>query len=183
MPRLLDRVRQAIRTRHYSPKTEQAYVRWIRQFVVFHGRRHPDELGAAEVSAFLSHLANARRVSASTQNQALSALLFLYREVMQRELPWLDDVVRAKRPSRVPVVLTVDGVAALLDHLRGTAWLVASLLYGSGLRLMEAMRLRVQDVDLGKGEITVRCGKGQRDRRTVLPVAAREPLRAGRQGS
>lgn len=178
MPRLLDRVRQAIRTRHYSPKTEQAYVRWITRFLVFHGKRHPDELGEPEVSAFLTHLATARKVSASTQNQALSALLFLYREVLGRRLEWMDDVVRAKRPVRVPVVLTVDEVAALLDRLRGTPWLVASLLYGSGLRLMEAMRLRTQDLDLQKGEISVKSGKGQKDRRTVLPVAVRDPLRA-----
>jgi integron integrase len=178
MSRLLERVRHAIRLRHYSPKTEKVYTNWIRRFVIFHGRRHPDELGAAELSAFLSDLAVRRQVSASTQNQALSALIFLYREVLGRDLPWLDDVVRAKRVQRVPIVLTVDEVAALLDHLQGVHWLVASLLYGSGLRLMEAMRLRVQDLDLGKGEITVQMGKGQKCRRTMLPLSLRGPLAA-----
>ena len=178
MPRLLERVRQAIRIRHYSPKTEKAYTNWIRRFVIFHGKRHPDDLGATEVSAFLSYLALTRKVSASTQNQALSALIFLYREVLERDLPWLDDIVRAKRPVRVPLVLTVDEVSALLEHLHGVHWLVASLLYGSGLRLMEAMRLRSQDLDTERGEITVQMGKGQKSRLTMLPIALREPLTA-----
>lgn len=176
MSRLLDRVRQAIRVRHYSPKTEQAYVSWVRRYVRFHGTRHPDEMGAEEVKAYLNHLAVARKVSASTQNQALSALLFLYREVLGRDLPWLDDLTRAKRPARVPVVLTVAETQALLERLRGVPWLVASLLYGGGLRLMEALRLRIQDVDLERHEIIVRRGKGQKDRRTVLPARVRRPL-------
>ena len=178
MPRLLDRVRQAIRVKHYSPKTEKAYTSWVRRYVVFHGKRHPDELGAAEVSAFLSHLADVRKVSASTQNQALCALLFLYREVLGRDLPWLEDLTRAKRPAKVPVVLTVEETTALLANLHGVPWLVASLLYGAGLRLMEAMRLRIQDLDVAKREIVVRRGKGQKDRRTVLPASVRKPLLA-----
>ncbi len=175
-PRLLDRVRAAIRVKHYSRRTEKAYVGWIRRFVLFHGKRHPATLGAAEVTAFLSHLAVRRRVSASTQNQALCALLFLYREVLEMDLPWLDELVRAKRPQRVPVVLDRAEVRALLAHLHGTPWLVASLLYGAGLRLLEAMRLRVKDVDFQRREIVVRDGKGAKDRRTLLPGSVRRPL-------
>ena len=176
MSRLLDQVRQVIITKHYSPKTEKAYTSWIRRFVIFHQKRHPKELGAPEVSAFLTHLANERKVSASTQNQALSALIFLYREVLGRELPWLEDMVRAKRPGRLPTVLTVEETKALLMCMRGVTWLVASLMYGSGLRLMEAVKMRVQDVDLAKQEITVRRGKGQKDRRTMMPSLVRQPL-------
>lgn len=175
-PGLLQVVRERIRARHYSLRTEQAYVRWIWRFVLFHGRRHPRELGAAEVEAFLSHLAVAGRVAAGTQNQALAALLFLYREVLGQALPWLDNVVRAKRPVRVPTVLARDEVQALLRHLDGTPWLLASLLYGTGLRLMEGLRLRVKDVDFARNEITVRAGKGAKDRRTVLPASLVEPL-------
>ena len=144
-PRLLTRVREAIRTRHLSPRTEEAYVFWIRRYVLFHGKRHPAELGAAEVTRFLSNLAVAERVSASTQNQALSALLFLYRRVLHVDLPWLEGVVRAKRPARLPVVLSRDEVAAVLAHLDGVRWLVAALLYGAGLRLLECLQLRVKD--------------------------------------
>jgi len=176
MSRLLDQVRQVIITKHYSPKTEKAYTSWIRRFVIFHGTRHPKELGAPEVSAFLTHLANERKVSASTQNQALSALIFLYREVLGRELPWLEDMVRAKRPGRLPTVLTVEETKALLACMHGVTWLVAALMYGSGLRLMEAVKLRVQDVDLAKQEITVRRGKGQKDRRTMMPSLVRRSL-------
>jgi integron integrase len=168
-PRLLDRVRATVRTRHYSRKTEKAYVAWIRRFIVFHGKRHPREMGAAEVARYLSSLATARHVAASTQNQALSALLFLYREVEQ-EVPWLDDVVRAKRPARLPVVLTRDEVRAVLRQLRGTPRLMAILLYGSGLRLRECARLRVKDVDFGRNQIIVRAGKGDKDRTTTLPT-------------
>jgi integron integrase len=177
-PRLLDRVSAAIRVRHYSRRTEKAYRSWIRRFVVFHGKRHPAEMGAEEVTAFLSDLAVRRRVAASTQNQALSALVFLYREVLDRDLPWLDDLVRAKRPLRVPTVLSRDEVSALLGRLHGAPWLVASLLYGSGLRLLEALRLRVKDLDLKRGEIVVRSGKGDKDRRTLLPASLRRPLSA-----
>jgi integron integrase len=175
-PRLLDRVRAALRTRHMSPRTEEAYVFWIRRFVVFHGRRHPSEMGAPEVAAFLSHLATERRVSASTQNQALSALLFLYRHVLSVELPWLEGLVRAKRPAHVPVVLSRTEVAAILSQLSGTSGVMVAILYGAGLRLLECLQLRVKDVDFARGEIVVRRGKGDRDRRTMLPKAIHHPL-------
>jgi integron integrase len=175
--RLLDQVHDAISARHYSRRTGRAYAGWIRRFVLYHGKRHPEEMGEPEVTAFLSHLATHRRVSASTQNQALSALLFLYRVVLRRELAWLDELVRAKRPVRVPTVLSRSEVGALLSELDGTVRLVASLLYGSGLRLLEAMRLRVKDVDFERNEITVRDGKGRKDRVALLPAATREPLR------
>ena len=177
-PRLLDRVSAAIRVRHYSRRTEKAYKSWIRRFVLFHGKRHPGEMGAEEVTAFLSDLATRRKVAASTQNQALSALVFLYREVLGRDLPWLDDLVRAKRPLRVPTVLDREEVSAVLARIHGTPWLVASLLYGSGLRLLEALSLRVKDLDLGRGEIVVRSGKGDKDRRSLLPASLRRPLAA-----
>jgi len=176
--RLLDRVRERIRVKHYSLRTEDAYLQWIRRFILFHGKRHPREMGAAEVEAFLSHLATAGRVSPSTQNQALSALLFLYREVLEIELPWLDGVVRAKRPRHVPVVLTENEVRALLAQLDGTRWLVACLLYSSGLRVLEGLRLRVKDLDFERREVTVRDGKGAKDRRAMLPERLIEPLRA-----
>lgn len=175
-PRLLERVREAIRLRHLSRRTEKAYAGWIRRFVLFHGRRHPDEMAAAEVTAFLSHLAVVGQVSASTQNQALSALLFLYRDVLGRELAWLDDVVRARRPARLPTVLARGEVAALLRELDGVERLMASLLYGSGLRLLECCRLRVKDLDLGRGELLVRDGKGGKDRVTLLPAGVRGAL-------
>ena len=176
--RLLDQVRGKIRLKHYSIRTEQAYVDWIRRFILHFGKRHPRELGAAEVEAFLTHLAVAGKVAASTQNQAKSALLFLYKEVLEAELPWLDNVERAKAPKRLPVVLTRDEVQALLSRLEGTHWLMASLLYGAGLRLMECLRLRVQDVDFSRREILVRDGKGFKDRVTMLPAALAAPLRA-----
>ena len=177
-PRLLDQLRGRIRAKHYSPRTEEAYVSWVRAFVRFHGTRHPATLGAAEVTAFLSHLAVHRRVAASTQNQALAALLFLYRDVLGIDLPWLDEVVRAKRPARLPVVLTPDEVRLVLERMDGAPRLMATLMYGAGLRVLEACRLRVKDVDFGRNEILVREGKGDRDRRTVLPEAVRDPLRA-----
>jgi integron integrase len=175
-PRLLDRVRQALRLRHYSRRTEKAYVGWIRRFVLHHGKRHPRAMGRPEVSAFLTHLAASERVSASTQNQALSALLFLYGQVLGADIGWLDDVVRAKRPARVPVVLTREEVRAVLAELGGTQKLMASLLYGAGLRLLECCRLRVKDLELGRGEIVVREGKGGRDRVTILPGQLIAPL-------
>jgi integron integrase len=175
--RLLDRVREAIRTRHYSICTEEAYVRWIREYILFSGKRHPEELGAKEVSAFISHLAVGRDVAASTQTQALSALLFLYREVLARPIEWVDDIERAKRPRRLPVVFTREEVRAVLGHLRAEAWLMASLLYGSGLRLMECVRLRVKDVDFSRLQITVREGKGNKDRITMFPPSLADPLR------
>lgn len=174
-PRLLDRMRAALRARHYSERTEQAYCLWVKRFVRFHGMRHPAELGEAEINAFLTHLALECHVSASTQNQALSALLFLYRHVLARELRELD-VVRARRPVRLPVVLTREEVRAVLARMRGRERLMASLLYGSGLRLMECVRLRVLDLDFERGEIAVRSGKGDKDRVTMLPAALRQPL-------
>ncbi|PTU74733.1 integron integrase [Pseudomonas mangrovi] len=175
-PRLLDQLREQIRVRHYSIRTEDVYVKWVRDYVRFHGLRHPAEMGAAEVEQFLSHLAVRRQVSASTQNQALSALLFLYKHVLHIELPWLDDVVRAKRPERLPVVLTREETQRLLALLEGEVALVAGLLYGAGLRLMEAVRLRVKDVDFARREILVRDGKGMKDRVTLLPQAVVAPL-------
>jgi integron integrase len=159
-----------------SIRTEEAYVGWVRRFILANDKRHPRELGAREVEAFLTHLAMRVHVSASTQNQALSALLFLYREVLQVELPWMENIRRAKKPERLPVVLSREEVAALLAEMNGETWLMASLLYGAGLRLMECVRLRVQDVDFVRREITVRRGKGGKDRRTVLPRALIEPL-------
>ena len=175
-PRLLDQVRGKIRLKHYSLRTEQAYLDWIKRFIRHHGKRHPREMGAAEVEAFLTHLAVAGRVAASTQNQAKSALLFLYREVLEVELPWLDNVQQAKAPRRLPVVLTRDEVHALLGRMHGTHWLVASLLYGTGMRIMECLRLRVKDVDFARGEILIRDGKGFKDRVTMLPATLAAPL-------
>jgi integron integrase len=180
--RLLDQVRDAVRVRHYSYRTEQAYVGWIKRFILFHGKRHPAEMGAEEIRRYLTALAVQRRVSASTQNQALAALLFLYRDVLGREPGWIDGVVRAKQPQRLPVVLTRSEVARLLAALGGTMWLVAVLLYGGGLRVIEALGLRVHDLDLHRGEILVRHGKGGRDRVTVLPGAAAAPLAAHLEG-
>ncbi len=174
---LLDRVRERIRLKHYSLRTEQAYCDWIKRFVVFHGKRHPSGLGAPDVEAFLTALAVQGRVAASTQNQAKSALLFLYKEVLGVELPWLDNVERAKAPARLPVVLTREEVARVLARLHGVHRLVGSLLYGTGLRIMEAMRLRVKDVDFSRGEILVRDGKGGKDRVTMLPARLVAPLR------
>ena len=168
-PRLLDRIRGAIRTRHLSRRTEAAYVAWIRRFIFFHDKRHPADMGAAEVTKFLTSLAVDGQVAASTQNQALSALLFLYREVLEVDLPWLDGIVRAQRPERLPVVLTREEVRAALQALRGVPHLMACLLYGAGLRVLECCRLRVQDVDFGTNQIVVRGGKGDKDRVTMLP--------------
>jgi integron integrase len=175
--RLLDLVRQKIRTRHYSLRTEEAYTRWIRQFILFHGKRHPSHLGEPEVSAFLSYLAVDRRVSASTQNQARAALLFLYRTVLLQPLEPIDNVTRAKTPERIPVVFTRDEMRQILLHLDGTPKLMASLLYGAGLRLMECLRLRVKDLDFGYNQIALRDAKGAKDRFTVLPSTLKEPLR------
>ena len=175
-PKLIDQVRSAIRTKHYSPRTEEAYWHWIKKFILFHNKRHPNDMGEAEISAFLSHLAVNRNVTASTQNQALSALLFLYKEVLKKPLDWIQGVQRAKRPSRLPVVFTRQEVQAILRNLEGTKWLMASLLYGAGLRLTECLRLRVKDIDFGYGQIVVRDGKGAKDRVTVLPSSLKEPL-------
>ena len=177
-PRLLDQVRDTIRRKYYSRRTEEAYVFWIRRFIYFTGKRHPATLGEPEVTAFLSHLAIGRHVAAATQNQALSALLFLYKEVLGQELGWLDGVQRATRPPRLPTVLTRDETERLLATMVGTRWLLASLLYGAGLRVIECLRLRVKDVDLSYRQILVRDGKGEKDRVTVLPEALIEPMRA-----
>jgi len=170
-PSLLTQLRVAIRTRHYSPRTEEAYVQWVRRFIRFCGLRHPRELGPSDVTRFLSSLAVDANVSASTQNQALAAIVFLYRDVLNMPVGWLNALVRAKRPGRVPVVFTRDEVRKLFAQLlgRGAATLVIELLYGSGMRLVEALQLRIKDVDFGANEITVRGGKGDRDRRTMLP--------------
>lgn len=177
-PGLIERVRRQLQTRHYSRRTEKAYIAWIRRFILFHGARHPTRLGAAEITQFLSDLATRGGVSASTQNQAFSALLFLYREVLDREVKGLDQVVRAKLPVRLPLVLGRQEVATVLRQMRGTRLLMASLLYGSGLRLLECVRLRVKDVDLARGEITVRDGKGRKDRVTLIPDRLTSPLRS-----
>jgi integron integrase len=161
---------------HYAYRTEEAYVDWVRRFILFHGKKHPRDMGPKEVADFLSHLAVARNVSASTQNQAKAALLFLYRHVLGTQLPWVDDVVIAKVPQRLPVVLTAREVRSLLHELNGTTALVASLLYGTGMRLMEGLRLRVKDIDFERREIVIREGKGSKDRVTVLPENLIEPL-------
>jgi integron integrase len=181
-PRLVERVRAAMRLRHLSARTEEAYLRWMRRYFDFHGRRHPAELGAEEVAEFLSDLATERRVSASAQNQALGALLFLYGEVLGQKLPWLDEVARAPRPARLPTVLSREEVRAALDRMEGVPRLMASLLYGSGLRLMECCRLRVKDVDLARRQIVVREGKGRRDRATLLPQSLRPVLASHLEG-
>lgn len=175
--RLMEVVRATIRAKHYSLRTEQAYVSWIRRFILANGKRHPRSMGGSEVEAFLCELATAGKVSASTQNQALSALLFLYRDVLRVELPWMESVIRAKRPRRLPTVLSTGEVKRLLSVMEGRAWLIASLLYGTGMRLMECLRLRVKDLDFARREIIVRDGKGAKDRRTMLPLLLEEPLR------
>jgi integron integrase len=170
-PKLLDQVRARIRVKHYSIRTEDQYVFWIKRFIYFHDKRHPREMGATEVEAFLSDLAVNGRVAASTQNQALSALLFLYREVLEIQLPWLDNITRAKPSKHLPVVLTTAEVRAVLDRMDGVHGLMGRLLYGTGMRLMECVRLRVKDVDFGRNEILIRDGKGAKDRVTMLPAA------------
>jgi len=180
-PKLLDQVREKIRYKHYSLSTETTYVSWIKQYILYHGKRHPAEIGAAEVEAFLTHLATARHVASSTQNQALSAILFLYREVLALELPWLESFERSKKPRRLPVVLTALEVQAMLRAVERSpepVGLIIKLLYGTGMRLMEAVRLRVKDVELSRKEIIIRDGKGGKDRVTVLPDSLVEPMRA-----
>jgi len=176
-PKLLDRLREALRSRHYSRRTEQAYRHWVKRFIFFHKVRHPSEMAEPEINAFLTHLAIKEKVSASTQNQALSALLFLYRHVLSRQIGDLGDVIRARRPKRLPVVLTRDEVKAVLGNLTGDKWLMASLMYGAGLRLMECVNLRVHDIDCVANQITIRDGKGFKDRLTMLPEAVKAPLR------
>ncbi len=176
-PKLLEQVQARIRVKHYSIRTERAYLDWVKRYILFHQKKHPAQMGAQEVEAFLSHLAVEGNVAASTQNQAKSALLFLYREVLEIDLPWLDNVTKARVPQRLPVVLTHAEVRSLLDRLEGSQWLMASLLYGAGLRLLECVRLRVKDIEFERGELIVRDGKGQKDRMTMLPAKLIEPLR------
>lgn len=176
-PKLLDRVRQHLRVKHYSIRTEQAYVDWIRRFILFHGKRHPDQMDETEITAFLTHLATDRHVAASTQNQALSALLFLYQDVLERKLDFMENIERVKRPPKVPVVLTPREIRSVLAQLNGDYRLMAELLYGSGPRLMECARLRVKDVDFDYRQIVVRDGKGLRERVTLLPDRLHRPLR------
>jgi len=176
-PKLLDQVRDAIRRRHYSYRTEETYIHWIKRFIYFHQKRHPNDMGEAEVTAFLNHLARERKVASSTQNQALSAVVFLYRKALGRPLGWLEGLEWARRPARVPTVLTAGEAQRLLAHLEGTKWIMASLLYGAGLRLRECLKLRVKDIDFEYRQIIVRDGKGAKDRVTVLPGALVEPLK------
>ncbi|MDH5631750.1 MAG: integron integrase [Gammaproteobacteria bacterium] len=176
-PRLMDQVRDCLRIHHYSLRTEQSYTQWIRRYIFFHNKRHPKEMGEQEITAFLTHLAVNKNVSASTQNQALSALLFLYKKVLNIDLEWLDDVVRAKRPQRLPAVLSPEDTSRLLGHLSGVYKLVALTLYGTGMRLMEGLRLRVKDIDFSYEHIIVRSGKGNKDRATILPGSLIDPLK------
>jgi len=176
-PKLVDRVRTELRKRHYSGRTEEAYVGWIRDYIRFHGARHPREMGKEEVESFLSHLAVRKNVAAATQNQALAALLFLYRDVLGMTLDWLDNIIRAKKPARLPVVLTGAEIINVLSNLYGQNWIAGMLMYGSGLRLLECLELRVKDVDFGYRQIVVREGKGGKDRVTILPKAVEERLR------
>jgi len=176
-PRLFDEVRNRLRFKHYSHRTEQSYLSWIRRYILFHGKQHPRDMGAREVTAFLSHLATHGKVASATQNQALSALLFLYKEVLGQDLPWLTEIERAKKPKHLPVVLGRSEINRLLAHLEGTHRLMAQLMYGTGLRLMECVRLRVKDIDLEQREIMVRDGKGGKDRITMLPEALASPVR------
>lgn len=177
-PRLLDQMRERIRVKHYSIRTEETYLHWVKRYILFHHKRHPAEMGAPEVEAFLSHLATTANVSASTQNLALSSILFLYKEVLVVDLPWLEGVTRAKKPQRLPVVMTRDEVRQVLAHMQGTHHLMASLMYGTGMRLMECVRLRVKDVDFARREILVREGKGNKDRVTMLPDSLASALQA-----
>jgi integron integrase len=176
-PKLLDRVRSRIRARHYSRRTERTYVNWIKRFIRFHDLKHPKDMGEAEINQYLSTLAVKGKVSSSTQNQALSAILFLYREVLDRDIPWMEGLVRAKAPKRLPVVMTRQEVQAVLGELSGPVRLMATLMYGGGLRLQECCRLRVKDIDFGSNQVIVRAGKGDRDRVTLLPASVQEELR------
>jgi len=175
-PRLYDRIIEVLRVRHYSRRTEEAYIHWIRRFIEFHQHRHSRQLAEEDVNRFLTHPAVREHVAASTQNQALSAILFLYEHVLKQPLDRIEGVVRARRPNRLPVVLTIDDVSRVMAHLSGDKWLIAMLLYGGGLRLLESLRLRVKDLDFERGEITVREGKGDKDRVTIMPRAVVHPL-------
>ena len=176
-PRLLDQVRETLRVHHYSLRTEQSYLQWIKRYILYHKKRHPREMGQGEVSAYLTHLAVQRKVSASTQNQALSAILFLYKKVLKLDIGWIDDVVRAKQAQRLPTVMDHDVVIRLLNELNGTQKLLAYLIYGSGLRLMEALRIRIKDIDFEYNQLIIRAGKGNKDRMAILPRKLRDPLK------
>lgn len=176
-PKLLDQARGILRAKHYSYKTEQSYINWMKRYVLFHNKRHPKEMGEAEINQFLTHLAVNENVAASTQNQALCAIVFLYKEVLQRDVKDLGNVVWAKKPKRLPIVLTVEEVRLVMNHLTGVPWLMVNLLYGAGLRQAECLRLRVQDIDFSYNQITVRAGKGDKDRMTMLPKIVKEPLK------
>ena len=175
--RLFERVREVMRLRHYSKRTEEAYLQWIKRFIYFHNKRHPRQMGAEEITAYLTYLAVQRQVSASTQNQALNAILFLYRKVLEMDLPWLNDIVRAKRTRHLPVVFSREEVKAILCQFEGTRWLMFSLIYGCGLRELECLRLRVKDIDFHYRQLLVRDGKGNKDRVTMLPAPLVEPMR------
>jgi integron integrase len=175
-PKLLDRLREAMRARHYSRRTEQTYCHWVNRFIFFHDKRHPAEMAEPEINAFLTYLAVKEKVSASTQNQALSALLFLYRHVLGRKIGDLGEVIRARKPRHIPAVMTREEVKAVLGHLKGDKWMMANLMYGAGLRLMECLRLRVQDIDFARNEILIRDGKGAKDRITMLPESVKVML-------
>lgn len=177
-PKLLDQVREKIRLRHYSIRTEQSYLDWTKRYILFHNKKHPKEMGAPQVEAFLTHLAVKRNVAASTQNQALNAILFLYKEVLELDLPRLKNIKRGKRSERLPVVFSKTEIQAIMAYLDGVYWLMAQLLYGAGLRLMESVRLRVKDVDFGYGQIVVRDGKGKKDRMTMLPKIIEDSLQS-----
>jgi integron integrase len=176
-PRLLDEVRRVLRLKHYSVRTETTYVQWIRRFILANDKRHPRDMGEIEVERFLSNLAVVGKVAAATQNQALAAVLFLYKQVLGIDLPWMEGVVRAKRSQHVPTVLSRDEIVQVLGRMDGRTWLLASLLYGTGMRLMEVLRLRIKEIDFSRVEITVRNGKGGKDRRTMLPRSLIEPMR------
>lgn len=175
-PRVLDQVRETIRIKHYSIRTEQIYVQWIRRYILFHNKRHPKNMGEKEINAFLKHLAVNRNVTASTQSQALSAIMFLYKEVIGEEIGFVENIYRAKKPRRLPVVFSRQEIREIMRHLSGEKWLIANIIYGAGLRLMECLRLRVKDVDFSYNQITVRDGKGQQDRITTLPEYIKHPL-------
>ncbi len=175
--KLVDQVRKAIRVKHYSYRTEQTYIYWIKKFILFNNKRHPNEMGEKEINRFLTYLAVNRKVAASTQNQALCAILFLYRHVLKKQIGWIDKLERAKNPKTIPVVLSGKEVESVLLQFQGVVWIVVSLLYGSGLRLMEALRLRVKDIDFDYNQITLRDAKGHKDRLSLLPMAVKEPLK------
>ena len=175
--KLVDQIRKAIRVKHYSYRTEQTYIYWIKKFILFNNKRHPNEMGEKEINRFLTYLAVNRKVAASTQNQALCAILFLYRHVLKKQIGWIDKLERAKNPKTIPVVLSAKEVESVLLQFQGVIWIVVSLLYGSGLRLMEALRLRVKDIDFDYNQITLRDAKGHKDRLSLLPMAVKEPLK------